>query len=157
MSYFKKALSWSAAIGMVVWTAGIAMFFIGPKVETALFPVIGDAQAALMSYRAEDEIMHLAALGNKKRQCEWKAITAQVYKNGQWHQGSVTFTDPAKGPTRPDLPVSRPTGPQSLGEIWVFPTGERVQIYLWHNCHPFWQTMTFLYELDFSKTPFQVK
>jgi hypothetical protein len=157
MDYFKKSLAWSIAVGMVVWTAVIITFSFGPRIETALFPVVADVKATLVSFRSEDEIMHIAAVGNKKRQCEWKDITAQVYRDGQWHQGFISFTDPKYGPPQTKLPTSRPTGPQSLGEIWVFPTGERVQVYLWHNCHPLWRTMTFLYELDFSEKPFQVK
>lgn len=156
--YLHIALAWTTAIALVVGTATIFMFSLGPRIETAVFPVIDKVQATLVQNDKQREILHLAALGNKERQCEWKAITAMVFRDGSWRQGSVYFTDPRKDKT-PDMEVgiSRPVGSQSLGEIFVFPSGEKVQVYLYHNCHPFWQTMTFLYELDFSKTPYQVR
>ena len=134
------------------------LFLFGPRIESRFLPVVDNVQATLVDVDSSAELMHLAAYGRKSRQCHWQSITAMVYKNSQWHQGTVYFTDPraSKNPQM-TVPASRPIGAQSLGEIYVFPMGDRVQIYLSHTCHPFWQTMTFLYELDFSKKPYQVR
>lgn len=156
--HLKIAFCWALAFGVVAWVAGIAMFVIGPKLETAVLPVIDQVRATTIEIDSSREILHLAAIGKKERQCEWKAITAMVLKDGTWHQGKIYFTDPRKS-TNPvmDTPVSRPLGVQSLGEIFVFPTGDRVRVFVWHDCHPFWQTMTFLYELDLNQVPQQVR
>lgn len=156
--HLKIASLWAFTFGMVAWVAGIAMFVIGPKVETAVLPVVDHVKAVAVEVDSDREILHLAATGKKERQCEWKAITAMVHKAGTWHQGKVYFTDPRKN-SRPsqEIAASRPIGVQSLGEIFVFPAGDRVQVFLWHDCHPFWQTMTFLYELDLNSAPQQVR
>ena len=157
-SCFKAGLAWAIAFSAAISAATLSLFTFGPKIETAQFPVIGNVQAMLIQMDSDREILHLGAYGTKSRQCEFKAITAMVYKNNQWHQGKVFFTDPRtnKAP-QVALPISRPVGTQSLGEIFVFPAGDRVQVYLYHDCHPLWPTMTFLYELDFNKQPMQVR
>ncbi len=155
--HMKRALAWCFAVSMIVWTAGISLFLLGPRVETKVLPVIDHVQATLIDVDKEREVLHLAAYGQKVRQCEWKAITAMVHKNDKWHQGTVYFTDPRlAGQPITQVPPSRPIGAQSLGEIYVFPSGDGVRVYLWHQCHPLWQTMTFLYELDLTGSPVQI-
>lgn len=124
--YFKIALAWCLAFSAVVWASGTALFVFGPRAETTVLPVVDSVKATLVQMDQAHEIMHIAAYGKKVRQCEWKAITAMVQKNGMWHQGTVYFTDPRKNSkSQTKFPVSRPIGSQSLGEIFVFPTGER--------------------------------
>lgn len=156
--HFKIAAAWSLTIGMITWIAGIALFVFGPRVETKMFPVITSVRATVVQLDTRDEVMRLAAYGSTERQCESKALSAFVYRNGAWHQGSIYFTDPRKGhPPITTLPPPRPIGTQSLGEIFVFPSGEKVRVFAWHQCHPLWTTMTFMYELDLSASPAQVK
>ncbi len=156
--YLKIALAWSVALVSVPAVFFALLFSFGPAVETAVWPVITNVRATLVQRDDHNEILHLAALGKKVRSCEWKNITAMVYKNGVWQQGSVYFTDPrTHTDPRTAITISRPKGSQSLGEIFVFPAGDRVQVYLYHACHPLWQTTTFMYELDLTKTPHQVR
>lgn len=156
--YLKIALAWCFSFAFVTGIVVALTFTFGPMVETRFFPVISDVKATPVQVDKDTEILHLAALGTKVRQCEWKEITAMVLRDGQWRQGSVYFTDPRSTPTpRTQITISRPVGSQSLGEIFVFPSGEAVRIYLYHTCHPFWQSTTFLYELDFNRVPRQVR
>jgi hypothetical protein len=154
----KTAFATSMVTCAALLLAGTAMIWAGPTIETRFFPVVDTVQATLVDVDASSELMHLAAYGRKVRQCQWQSITAMVHKDGTWHQGKVYFSDPRVDKTPlTTVPASRPLGAQSLGEIYVFPMGDRVQIYLAHTCHPFWQTVTFLYELDFAKKPYQVR
>lgn len=154
----KTAIATSLVTCCAMLLAGAAAIWTGPTFETRFFPVVDTVQATLVDVDSTSELMHLAAYGRKVRQCQWQSITAMVRKDGTWHQGVVYFTDPRADKTpQTVVPSSRPLGAQSLGEIYVFPMGDQVQIYLAHTCHPFWQTVTFLYELDFSKKPYQVR
>jgi hypothetical protein len=142
-----NAALWSVTFIAILSMTTIVFFFQGPKVETLLFPVFSNVHATALKYDREGDVIHVAASGSKDRLCSWKGITAMVLRDGTWHQGGVYFADPRKGGT-PKLPPSRSLGQQSLGEIWIFPAGDKVRVYLYHECHPLWQTTTFLYELD---------
>lgn len=156
--YVYRAIAWSFAISFTIITTMSLFFLVGPSLETRILPVISNVQATPITIDPERQVIHIAAFGQKTRQCEWKGITAMVEKSGVWHQGNVFFSDPrANAKPNAKIPTSRPVGSQSLGEIYVMPAGDKVQVHLYHQCHPFWQTHTFLYELDFSQKPNQTR
>lgn len=142
-----NALIWSTTFVMTISSMTLLFFFQGPKIETWLFPVFSNVVATPLKFDRESGVIHIAASGSKDRLCSWQGITAMVERDGTWHQGGVFFADPRTGGS-PKLPPSRSTGQQSLGEIWIFPAGDKLRVFLYHNCHPLWQTTTFLYELD---------
>lgn len=141
----------------VVLLFTFTVFSIGPAVETRLFPVFSDVRATAIDVDDKQSILRLASTATKQRQCEWQEIVALVERDNVWYQGRVYFTDPRLDNPSTVIPATRPPGLQILGEIFVFPHGEKVRVYTYHQCHPFWQTFTPMYELDFKKSPVQVE
>ncbi len=156
MRFLARAVLHATAFSSTALLICFIVFSYGPGIETRRLPVFSDVRATSIEVDEKNNVLRLAATAMKVRQCEWKGIVAMVERDGYWHAGKVFFTDPRQDEPSTELPMTRPPGLQTLGEIFVFPYGEKVRVYTYHQCHPFWQTLTPLYELDFSKKPAQV-
>lgn len=153
-----RAFSIGLAVAISFIFVGMALFHWGPKIESVLYPVVSNVKVAPVEIDLTRSIVHIVAYGAKVRHCEWQGITALVERNNMWYQGKVHFADPRTGSPESATTAraeSRPAGTQSFGEIFIFPAGDRIQVFLYHRCHPLWQTTTFIYELDLNENPAQ--
>ncbi len=137
---------------VIVTTALFGFFTLGPKIETRFLPVQNEVHATVGAVDKNLQMVEVFITAHKSRQCKWEGASPMVLKNGRWIQGAIYFTDPRlnKNPQR-ELPVSRPAGNTSFGTFYIFPAGERIQMYLYHSCHPFWQSMTLMFDIPVSQ------
>lgn len=153
-----KSIMAAVTFSVVTFSLGYVFFYLGPIYETKFMPVFKDTSAAIIEVDKKQDLVHVAVTGQKDRPCEWKGIVALVERHGVWTEGTLVLKDPRGSQLPPNTPsVTRPVGKQHLGEAFISPIGDRVQVYFQHRCHPMWQTQTLLYELDMSQRPAQVK
>ncbi len=153
----KNAFLWGLIFSCTVLYFFFGLFAFGPRIESAFYPVFKNVSAVPISVDSVHGIIRIGATADKVRMCEWTGIQALVFREGMWLQGKIYFSDPRLPGPEENLPISRPTGRQSLGQIYVRPDGDKIKVVVYHRCHPLWQTTTLLYELDLNNWPNQVR
>jgi hypothetical protein len=117
----------------------------GPDIETELFPVVRDTEAHVISSASTEMVVGVSAL--KARNCALESIGVLVKKDGLLVPGIVKFQDPETGLLTARA-ISRPSGTRSFSVLHIYPGGEFASVYVFHQCHPFWQTKSLLVEVS---------
>ncbi len=136
-------------------TAALALFvsiyvgtIFGPDIETAFFPVVRDSEVSVISSSTEKTVVGVIA--SKARNCSLENIGVMVKRDGQLVPGIVKFEDPETG-NLTEKTISRPSGTRSFSVLHLYPGGEFVSVYVFHRCHPFWQTKSTLLKISTTR------
>lgn len=118
---------------------GMLLVLILNRLEHALDPVV--EKFLITNLVKSQESIHMSGFLLKVRECEFAGITATTTGGVQI---PLSFRDSK------NHSVSRPTGYQAWGpwELTVpldkVDMGVSIDLYQIHQCHPFWQTRSFL-------------
>lgn len=151
MPYILKAALSAVTFFVVLFSLLYAFVTFGPMYETKFLPVVTGVQATPIEIDRNQQVVRVAVLGDKVRQCERVGSVAMILNGGVWSTARVYMNDPRNSELQEKIGTNRPLGQQSFGEIYISPLGEAIRVYVYHRCHPLWQTQTALYELDLTK------
>lgn len=135
-------------VGSVVVLAMICVtYMIGPEIEYTFLPVAANTKVAVIPDTPRTDANHLLIVTSKVRNCKLQDSSGVVQVNGSWVRGTIFYKDPRTGDLISQRPV-RPAGQSTADEMYIFPKGDRVKIELLHECHPFWQSRTALFDVS---------
>lgn len=146
-----KAAALAVTFCIVTATVLFGFFTFGPKVETTLFPVQSPVYATVTNVDQKFQLMEVFITATKIRHCQWIGASPMVYRDKHWVQGAIYFTDPRTTATpQREIPTGQvqPTAENtSVAKFYILPIGDRIQMYVYHNCHPFWPTTTLMFDV----------
>jgi hypothetical protein len=148
MVKIKQLVSTMAFIGFFLITVPL-MYVIGPIVEGKYFPITTGVIVDLVTIEGDKMLFH--AYGKKVRDCKLVDVKALVDQDGlpeSPHTKAVIYVVNDGVGDR-----NRPLGYQDLG-IWaIHPIGKEIFVQTWYQCHPFWNTYTYLGQWPYSVKP----
>jgi hypothetical protein len=153
LNIIKSSAAITATVIVVIGTCLMALFLLGPKIETYLFPVNDSVSACIVG--TNEKSTQIAVAATQIRSCVLTGVSAYVYRNGQWVQGEANLVDGHGNDITSAKMISKKS--KLFYVIRVFPKGTTTKITVAHQCHPLWQTTTNLFTVDNDKTPNQTE
>lgn len=148
MVRIKHLVSTMAIIGFLLITIPV-LYVVGPILEGKYFPITTSVRVELV--QIDGERMLFRAYGKKVRDCKLVDVKALVDQDGSTespHTKAVIYVvDDGVGDR------NRPLGYQDLGLWAIHPAGKEVFVQTWYQCHPFWNTYTYLGQWPHSAVP----
>jgi hypothetical protein len=136
-SVMRRFFSMLAAIAVAAAMIGTT-FFVGPKIEVELDPVL--VNVAFVVVERRNGRMAVDWTGDRRRpECKLLRLSALVKRDGEWSYAVVSKTEESG-----DYPLklsSRATGFQRFTRLDVIPDGDGVKFRLEYTCHPLWTTV----------------
>jgi hypothetical protein len=138
MNFLRHAANVLLVVGTFVMACMVAVF-AAPAMESTYFPVLRYTSVEIAGRSTDD--VDLSIYGVKLRACRLLEVSALIrVKEGMWKRADIAID------SRPLQLESRPSGWQSFGVWKLRPTGDRVRLTAWHECHAGWNTFTDLGE-----------
>ena len=151
MVRIKHLVSTMAIIGFLLITIPV-LYVVGPIIEGKYFPITTSVRVELV--QIDGERMLFRAYGKKIRDCKLVDVKALVDQDGKPeapHTKAVIYVvDDGVGDR------NRPLGYQDLGLWAIHPAGNEVFVQTWYQCHPFWNTYTYLGQWPHSVIPHKI-
>lgn len=139
-------LAIKAGCAAIVFAATLyTLWIVGPRAETRFFPVASKLELTSVVWNDRGQSAIVTARFIKLRPCEFIGL-AWYYQGEDKTSVRVPIIRLSNygGP-----PPSRPTGPQSVGPwLLLMPAAhvrEQSFALIYHECHPFWTTVTAIY------------
>ena len=145
MNIFTRSVIQSLAFFMVAILSAVLVFYLGPDVESALFPVVKSARVVVIPSdpkQPPDGIRVLLHSIKQRESCELvnRLISVRV-TDTEWVRAIAFFKDEGTGELV-QLGKTRPVGDVVVDEVQIRPKGLGLHIVLVHRCHPFWLSTT---------------
>lgn len=134
----------------------LSFFFIGPRLESSLFPVVGNVKATWTEVDGASGIMKVSISAVARRECRLEDISVKVRHHDHWHKGAVFYEDPRGSNDETHIFSTDTPGNQAqLGvfssSFFIFPVGPEVELALTHRCHPVWLSKTAIARLKVDR------
>ena len=124
---------WLLVLGAIVFAV-----LAGPWVESKVAPVLA---FAVVDTNCDGGCVTVSGTLDKRRDCAFIETYARISRDGGIPRiALIEYRGEKLG-----MKFKRPLGPQAWGPWYVeADSGDRVEMYARHQCHPFWVTETLL-------------